>query len=71
MLIEKTKAVKAYTYRMLLIFKTPVTYKKKLTSRWATSSDISRFFAGQYPISGANVQACFRHLLPKIIFCGC
>ena len=61
MLIEKTKAEKAYTYRMLLSFKTPVTYKKNLTSRWTTSSDIS----------GANVQACFRQLLPKIIFCGC
>ena len=64
MFIRKTKAVKANAYRMLLSFKTSVTYKFFLTSGRATvsvvkksSSDITRFSAAHCPMSGANIQA--------------
>ena len=62
---RKTKAEKAYAYRMLLsLRRLKMTYKKCLTSRRATaavlkqlSSDITRLFAGHCPMSGANIQA--------------
>ena len=59
--ISKTTTGKAYIYRMLLSFKTSVTYKK-ITSHQTTvpvvkqlSSDIIRFFAGHYSTSSANM----------------
>ena len=62
----KTKAVKAYVYRMLLSVNTSVPYKFFLTSRRTIvsvvkqpSSDITRFFVGDCPMSGTNIQACF------------
>ena len=59
---SKTRAGKAYAYRMLLSFKTLVAYKKISTSRWTTVfvvkqflSDIIQFVAGHCPMSGANI----------------
>ena len=61
---RKTRAGKVCVYRILLSFKTSVTYKKILASCRTTvsvvkqlSSDITQFFAGHFPMSGANIQA--------------
>ena len=50
---------------MLLSFQTSVTHKKLLTSHQTTvsnvkhlSSEITRFFTGFCPMSGANIQVC-------------
>ena len=54
---RKTRAGKTYdTYRMFLSFKILATYKK----RFNFTSDITRFFAGQCPMPGANIQACIQ-----------
>ena len=61
---RKTRAEKAYGYRLLLSFKTLVTYNFFLTSHRTTvpvvkqlSPDITRYFAGHCPMSGSNIQA--------------
>ena len=55
---RKTRARKAYAYRMLLSSKTSVTLRPATVSVVEQlSSDITRFFAGHCPISGANIQA--------------
>ena len=58
---RKTRAGKAYAYRMLLSFKTSLTYKKNLTSRRTTVfvvklllSDITRVFSGHCPMAGGH-----------------
>ena len=58
---RKTRGGKVYAYGMLVSFKTLETY---LTSRRTTLffvkqllSDITQFFAGDCPMSGANIQA--------------
>ena len=60
---RNTMAGKVYAYRLFLSFKTLVTYNQKLTSRRTTvsfgrqlPSGITRFFARNYPMSGANIQ---------------
>ena len=70
MFIKQNKAVNTYAYRMLLSFKTSVTYinffnfKPDISVRCeAPSSDITRFFAGHCPISDANIQACMAQKL--------
>ena len=62
---RNARAGKTYAYGMFRSFKTPVTHKKNLTSRWTTvsvvkelSSDITRFFAGHSLMSGASIQVC-------------
>ena len=67
MFFKKTKAVKGYTYHMLLSFKTLVNLNFFLTSsRKDVSvvrqplSDITRHFARHCPMSAANIQACQR-----------
>lgn len=62
---RKTRAVKAYAYRMLLTFKRWATDKKrKLTTRQTTVSvvkqlslDITQFFAANFLMYGASIQA--------------
>ena len=70
-IIRKTRAGMAYAYRMLLSLKTSVTYIKNFTTRRATVSlmtqllsDITRFFPGHFPMSGANMQASLRKTWP-------
>ena len=60
MLIKrKTRVGKAYPYRILLSFKTLVTYKKKfnITPDNCVRFEATRFFARHYPMSCANIQA--------------
>ena len=62
---RENRAGKAYVYRMLLSFKTSVTYEIFFLNLHQTtapvvkqfSSDTTRFFAGHCPISDANMQA--------------
>ena len=61
---RKTRAGKAYAYRMLLSFKTLLTYNFFLSSRRSNVSvvkqllmDATQFFAGYCPMSGATIQA--------------
>ena len=60
---KKNRAGKAYTYRMLLSFETPTTYKKIFTFTPGNveqlSSDIIRFLARHYPISRAKCSGLF------------
>ena len=63
MFIKRTG--KANAYQMLLSFKMSIIYKKNLTSCRITVPvvkqllpDITQFFAGRFPMSGPNIQAC-------------
>ena len=63
MFIKRTTTRKSFAYRMLLSFKTSVTFF--LTSRRTVvsvvkrlSSNITRFIVGHCPMVGASIQAC-------------
>ena len=64
---RKTRLGKAYAYRMILSFKTLVTFMKFWTTVPVVKQLPSYIFTEHCPMPGANIQACILTLLHKLI----